>query len=281
MNNKKPILATPYILWSIIFTLVPLVIILIFSLNSGKQIAKLETTFTLDNYKLFFDPLYIDVFYRSLKVSIISTIACLIIGYPAAYIIAQKNVKFRDFLILFIILPQWTNFLLRTYAWMFILKDNGPINSFLMGTGIIKQSLPLLYTEGAVIMGMIYNFLPYMILPIYSVILKIDKRYIEAAHDLGANSSTTFKKIIMPLSMPGVVSGIIMVFMPAISTFVISDLLGGGHTMLMGNLIQNQFLAARNWQFGSAISMILIIIMLIAMLLLGRYSNKDGGGAIW
>jgi len=164
---------------------------------------------------------------------------------------------------------------------MSILKDNGPINSFLLRVGIINEPLTLLYTDGAVLMGMVYNFLPYMILPIYTVILKIDKNYIEAARDLGANTVTTFRKIIFPLSMPGVVSGVIMVFMPAISTFVISDLLGGGHSMLMGNLIQNQFLAARNWQFGSAISMILILIILISMLLLNKYSGDDTGGALW
>lgn len=279
--NKKSVLAAPYIIWTIIFTIVPLVIILIFSLNTSSEIAKLDTSFSLDNYKRFFDRMYIDVFYKSVKISLYSTVCCLIIGYPAAYIIASKNVKLRDFLVIFIILPQWTNFLLRTYAWMFILKDNGSINTFLTGIGLIKEPLPLLYTDGAVVMGMIYNFLPYMILPIYSVILKIDNKYIEAARDLGANSVTTFMKVILPLSMPGVISGITMVFMPAISTFVISDLLGGGHTMLMGNLIQNQFLAARNWQFGSAISMILIVIMLLTMLILGRYSNKDNGGAIW
>jgi len=198
-----------------------------------------------------------------------------------AYIIANKKMKMRNFLILFIILPQWTNFLLRTYAWMSILKDNGPINAFLINIGLIKEPLTLLYTDGAVLMGMIYNFLPYMILPIYTVILKIDKAYVEAARDLGASGSTTFRKIILPLSMPGIVSGIIMVFMPAISTFVISDLLGGGHSMLMGNLIQNQFLAARNWQFGSAISMILIFIILITMLVLNKYSSSDKGGALW
>lgn len=164
---------------------------------------------------------------------------------------------------------------------MSILKDNGPINSFLINIGLIKEPLTLLYTDGAVLMGMVYNFLPYMILPIYTVILKIDKAYVEAARDLGASSAITFSKIILPLSMPGIVSGIIMVFMPAISTFVISDLLGGGHSMLMGNLIQNQFLAARNWQFGSAISMILIGIILITMLVLNRYSSSDKGGALW
>ena len=279
--NRKSLLSTPYILWTILFTIVPLLIILIFSLSASSKIGNLSMDFTLDRYVQFFEPIYADVFFRSIKLSLYSTVFCLIIGYPVAYIIANKKMKMRNFLILFIILPQWTNFLLRTYAWMSILKDNGPINAFLINIGLIKEPLTLLYTDGAVLMGMIYNFLPYMILPIYTVILKIDKAYVEAARDLGASGSTTFRKIILPLSMPGIVSGIIMVFMPAISTFVISDLLGGGHSMLMGNLIQNQFLAARNWQFGSAISMILIFIILITMLVLNKYSSSDKGGALW
>ena len=279
--NKKSLLSTPYILWTVLFTIVPLIIILIFSLSASSKIGSLSTDFTLDRYVQFFEPIYADVFFRSIKLSLYSTVFCLILGYPLAYIIANKKMRIRNFLILFIILPQWTNFLLRTYAWMSILKDNGPINSFLINIGLIKEPLTLLYTDGAVLMGMVYNFLPYMILPIYTVILKIDKAYVEAARDLGASSAITFRKIILPLSMPGIVSGIIMVFMPAISTFVISDLLGGGHSMLMGNLIQNQFLAARNWQFGSAISMILIAIILITMLVLNRYSSSDKGGALW
>lgn len=279
--NKKSLLSTPYIFWTVLFTIVPLIIILIFSLSASSKIGSLSTDFTLDRYVQFFEPIYADVFFRSIKLSLYSTVFCLILGYPVAYIIANKKMRIRNFLILFIILPQWTNFLLRTYAWMSILKDNGPINSFLINIGLIKEPLTLLYTDGAVLMGMVYNFLPYMILPIYTVILKIDKAYVEAARDLGASSAITFRKIILPLSMPGIVSGIIMVFMPAISTFVISDLLGGGHSMLMGNLIQNQFLAARNWQFGSAISMILIGIILITMLVLNRYSSSDKGGALW
>lgn len=279
--NRKSLLSTPYILWTILFTIVPLLIILIFSLSASSKIGNLSMDFTLDRYVQFFEPIYADVFFRSIKLSLYSTAFCLILGYPVAYIIANKKMKMRNFLILFIILPQWTNFLLRTYAWMSILKDNGPINAFLINIGLIKEPLTLLYTDGAVLMGMIYNFLPYMILPIYTVILKIDKAYVEAARDLGASGTTTFRKIILPLSMPGIVSGIIMVFMPAISTFVISDLLGGGHSMLMGNLIQNQFLAARNWQFGSAISMILIFIILITMLVLNKYSSSDKGGALW
>lgn len=279
--NKKSLLSGPYILWTTLFTIVPLVIIFIFSISASSKIGQLSTDFTISRYKQFFEPIYLDVFFRSIKLSLYSTLLCFIIGYPVAYIIANKEMRVRNFLILFIILPQWTNFLLRTYAWMSILKDNGPINAFLINMGIIKEPLTLLYTDGAVLMGMVYNFLPYMILPIYTIILKIDNSYIEAARDLGSDTITTFRKVIFPLSMPGIVSGIVMVFMPAISTFVISDLLGGGHSMLMGNLIQNQFLAARNWQFGSAISMVLITIILVTMLVLDKYSSNDNGGALW
>lgn len=279
--NKKSLLSGPYILWTTLFTIVPLVIIFIFSISASSKIGQLSTDFTISRYKQFFEPIYLDVFFRSIKLSLYSTLLCFIIGYPVAYIIASKEMRVRNFLILFIILPQWTNFLLRTYAWMSILKDNGPINAFLINMGIIKEPLTLLYTDGAVLMGMVYNFLPYMILPIYTIILKIDNSYIEAARDLGSDTITTFRKVIFPLSMPGIVSGIVMVFMPAISTFVISDLLGGGHSMLMGNLIQNQFLAARNWQFGSAISMVLITIILVTMLVLDKYSSNDNGGALW
>lgn len=279
--NKKSLLSGPYILWTTLFTIVPLVIIFIFSISASSKIGQLSNDFTISRYKQFFEPIYLDVFFRSIKLSLYSTLLCFIIGYPVAYIIASKEMRVRNFLILFIILPQWTNFLLRTYAWMSILKDNGPINAFLINIGIIKEPLTLLYTDGAVLMGMVYNFLPYMILPIYTIILKIDNSYIEAARDLGSDTITTFRKVIFPLSMPGIVSGIVMVFMPAISTFVISDLLGGGHSMLMGNLIQNQFLAARNWQFGSAISMVLITIILVTMLVLDKYSSNDNGGALW
>ena len=279
--NKKSLLSGPYILWTTLFTIVPLVIIFIFSISASSKIGQLSTDFTISRYKQFFEPIYLDVFFRSIKLSLYSTLLCFLIGYPVAYIIANKEMRVRNFLILFIILPQWTNFLLRTYAWMSILKDNGPINAFLINIGIIKEPLTLLYTDGAVLMGMVYNFLPYMILPIYTIILQIDTSYIEAARDLGSDTITTFRKVIFPLSMPGIVSGIVMVFMPAISTFVISDLLGGGHSMLMGNLIQNQFLAARNWQFGSAISMVLITIILVTMLVLDKYSSNDNGGALW
>lgn len=277
---KKTFLSYPYILWSILFTVVPLFIIIAFSFSSVDEIGKIGG-FTFENYQNFFDPVYLSVFMNSIKISVKSTIISFIIGYPVAYIISKKNLRTRSFLLMFIILPQWTNFLLRTYAWMSILRDKGLINSFLLSLNLIDEPIKFLYNDGAILMGMVYNFLPYMILPIYTTLIKIDKRYIEAARDLGADTITVFRKIIFPLSLPGVISGVIMVFMPAVSTFVISDLLGGGHYMLMGNLIQNQFLAARNWQFGSAVSAILIVIILISMFFLNKAGDKTSGDNIW
>lgn len=275
---KKKILALPALSWIIIFTVLPLFIIGFFSVSSGSGVAKISLPFTLQNYKTFFEPIYLGVFSISLKLSLASTLICLAAGYPAAYILAKKKARTRSLLLMLIILPQWTNFLLRTYAWMSILRDKGLINNLLLALGVIDQPVKFLYSQGAVLMGMVYNFLPYMIIPVHNSLVKIDYRYIEAAKDLGADNMSVFKKVIFPLSSPGVVSGIIMVFLPAMSTFVISDLLGGGQFMLMGNLIQNQFLAARNWQFGSAISQILIFIILISMIILDKYQDKAGGG---
>ena len=237
--------------------------------------------FTTENYRMFFEPIYLNVLWRSIKLSVYSTIACLLIGYPMAYIISKAKLKRRNLMVMLFILPLWTNFLLRTYAWMVILRDQGPINELLLRFGLIDEPIRMLYTNGAVIMGMVYNFLPFMVLPIYSVLAKMDNSLIEAAKDLGADTKGVFTKVIFPLSFPGVASGILMVFMPAISTFVISDLLGGGQTILLGNLIQNQFMMARNWQFGSAISMIMMVMIIISMGYLGKHGSKEGRTGLW
>lgn len=279
--NRKSLLATPYILWIIMFTIIPIFIILIYSFTERDAFGGMTLKFTFENYRMFFEPIYLNVLWRSIKLSLYSTIACLLIGYPMAYIISKARLKRRNLMVMLFILPLWTNFLLRTYAWMVILRDQGPINDFLIFWGIIDEPIRMLYTNGAVIMGMIYNFLPFMVLPIYSVLSKMDNSLIEAAKDLGADSKTVFTKVIFPLSFPGVASGILMVFMPAISTFVISDLLGGGQTILLGNLIQNQFMMARNWQFGSAISMIMMIMIIISMGYLGKHSSKEGRTGLW
>lgn len=277
---KKKWLAIPYALWSLIFSIAPIIIIGVYSFCSRSPYGKIIYKFTSEHYKKFMEPIYLNVLWRSLMLAMISTIACLLIGYPMAMIISKASLKRRNILMMLFVLPLWTNFLLRTYAWMVLLRDQGLINQFLMALGIIDKPLKLLYNTGAVTLGMVYNFLPFMVLPIYSVLSKMDDSFIEAAKDLGATSTQVFLKVTLPLSMPGVVSGTIMVFMPAVSTFVISDLLGGGQTILLGNLIQNQFLVARNWQFGSAISMIMMVLIVIAMTISSKYKGEEGGG-LW
>ena len=218
---------------------------------------------------------YIKVLWRSVWLAGISTIICLVLGYPVAMILASKKMSKKSFLMFLFVLPMWMNFLLRTYAWMTLLEKNGFINMILSFFNIAP--LQLLYNEGAVVLGMVYNFLPFMVLPIYSVMRKIDHNVIEAAEDLGANQFTVFRKIIFPLSLPGVFSGISMVFMPAVTTFVISRLLGGGQFMLIGNLIERQFLLAGDWNFGSAVSIVMMLIILISMGFMSKYDKEHEG----
>ncbi|MTI67218.1 MAG: ABC transporter permease [Firmicutes bacterium] len=266
----------PYIFWSILFIVVPLILVLIFSITIK---ANENLVFSLDNFKRFLEPVYIKVLTRSLTLALISTIICLILGYPAALILSKEVTNKRNILIILFIVPMWMNFLLRTYAWMTILGKNGLINNFLSWTGL--PTMNLLYNNGAVILGMVYNFLPFMVFPIYTVLNKMDKSVIEAAKDLGANKLKVFLKVVFPLSLPGVTAGITMVFMPAVSTFVISRLLGGGQYMLIGNLIEQQFLFVGDWNFGSALSLIMMIMILISMALMSKYDRKDGGQGLW
>ncbi|MDD7793124.1 ABC transporter permease [Clostridium sp. 'White wine YQ'] len=278
MNKKRGLAAYPYLLWSLLFIVVPLIIVLFFSFT--KKIDS-QYVFSLENYQKLISPQYLKVFGRSLLLAIISTVACLVMGYPIAYMISKMNVGKRNVLIMLFILPMWMNFLLRTYSWLAILGKNGIINTLLGYIGI--GPLNLLYNDGTVILGMIYNFLPFMVIPIYTVLIKIDSDLISAAQDLGADRRILFKRVIFPLSIPGVMSGITMVFMPAVSTFIISSLLGGGQYMLVGNLIEQQFTNIGDWNFGSAISIFMMIIILISMALLSRYegeSDKEGGALL-
>lgn len=281
MKDKKNYTVYPYVLWAVIFTVIPLFIILVYSFTKRDAFGNIVYEFTFDNYKNFFTPIYLNVLWRSVKLSLYSTILCFLLGYPMAFIISRAKGMKQNFMVLLFIVPLWTNFLLRTYAWMGLLREQGIINEILMKIGIISEPLEILYTNGAVILGMVYNFLPFMVLPIYSVLVKMDKSLIEAARDLGADEVSVFKKIIFPLSFPGVATGIVMVFMPAVSTFVISDLLGGGQTILLGNLIQNQFMSARNWQFGSAVSVLMMILLIVSMTYFAKHSSKEGGGRLW
>ena len=268
-----------YYLWAIVFILLPLVLVFFYSVNTGEADDLSNIGFNLENYRRFFEPLYLKILALSIGISLLSTAACFIIGYPIAYFIAGLKESKRNTLILLFIIPMWMNFLLRTYAWFTLLGNNGLLNKFLALFGLHAD---LMYNLKAVILGMVYNFLPFMVLPIYSVLLKMDYSLIEAARDLGATDAQVFRKVIFPLSLPGVYTGITMVFIPAISTFVIPSLLGGNKFYLIGNLIEQQFTFTGNWGFGSAISVILIIIMLLVMYL-SRALNKDeaGGGGLW
>lgn len=277
-KNKKILAAYPYIIWSAIFIIVPLLMILFFSLtidtDTGYQ-------FSLENFQRLMNPLYFKIFGRSLLLAVLSTVVCLLIGYPVAYIVSKMPENKRNLVIMLFILPMWMNFLLRTYAWLPILGKNGIVNNFLGIFGI--EPIQFLYTNGAIMLGMIYNFLPFMILPIYTVLSKIDTNLINAASDLGANKKQIFAKVIFPLSIPGVISGITMVFMPAVSTFVIPRLLGGGKDMLIGNVIEQQFTTLSDWHFGSALAIILMILILISMAVMSRFDGEqtEGGGRLW
>jgi len=269
-----------YLFWGLVFIVFPLFLILAHSLSSNTDLG--DFAFTLDNFSRFFEPLYVKILLTSLVLAGLSTILCLIIGYPVAYIISQMSEKARNNMILIFIIPMWMNFLLRTYAWLTLLGNKGLINKFigLFGWGPWN----LMYNSKAIMIGMVYNFLPFMVLPIYTVLLKMDKKLIEAAKDLGANDFKVFIKVILPLSLPGIYTGITMVFIPAISTFVVPNLLGGNNFYLIGNLIEKQFTFTGDWGFGSAISMILIVIMLLILIIPkifnGKIKTSEIGGGL-
>lgn len=278
-KNNGSYLAYPYILWSGLFIVIPLILILFFSFTTKENG---QFVFSLENYQRLIDPIYSKVFIRSIWLALVSTIICLVLGYPVAYIISKAKLSSRNTLIMLFILPMWMNFLLRTYAWAAILGKNGLLNTFLTTIGL--DPINIMYTNTAVLLGMVYNFLPFMVLPIYTVLTKIDQDLINAASDLGANKMQVFTKVVFPLSLPGVASGITMVFMPAVSTFVISRLLGGGQYMLLGNLVEQQFMTVGNWNFGSAISIFMMIMILISMLFMSKFegdSDKEGGGLLF
>lgn len=274
MNRRW--IATPYLIWMIIFIVVPLFLVVYYGLTVQTETG---TQFSLENFSRFFEPVYFKVLIRSLKLALIATAICLVLGYPVAFFLASGIFRHTKVIVMLLVVPMWMNFLLRTYAWLTILERNGILNTLLTKIGL--PTFNILYTEYAVILGMVYNFLPFMVLPIYSVLSKIDYGLIEAAEDLGANSMKVFRKITLPLSIPGVISGITMVFMPAVTTFVISRLLGGGQFTLVGNLIEQQFLYVGDWGFGSSISLIMMVIILISMGLMSKFEGDEKGVGLW
>ena len=269
MNKKS--LAYPYIIWMIGFIVLPLIMVVYYGLTDKTG------SFTLDNLtEILFDYNY-KALWLALGLSLISTLICLILAYPLAMILKKISLNQHSFIILLFILPMWMNFLLRTLAWQTLLERNGVINSILSMLNLPK--LNIINTPYAIILGMVYNFLPFMVLPIYNVIVKIDPNVINAGKDLGASNVQVFTKIILPLSVPGIISGITMVFIPALTTFVISDLLGGGKILLIGNVIEQEFTQAGNWHVGSGMSLVLMIFILLSMAILAKYDKKGEGTA--
>jgi spermidine/putrescine transport system permease protein len=267
------LLLSPAIFWLTCFFLAPLLIVLLYSFAERGPYGSIEWRFTLGNYARFADKLYLCIFLESLWLALLTTVICLLLGYPFAYALTRVNRRWRSFLLVLVVIPFWSNFLVRTYAWIVLLRAEGVINSALMWLGFTDEPLTLLYTRFAVLVGLVYGHLPFMILPLYASLEKIDHRLVEAARDLGASDRWAFLKITLPLSMPGVVAGSILVFVPALGAFVTPDLLGGGKIDMIGNLVQRQFLTARDWPFGSAISFVLMAIVLVAVLGYQRVSE--------
>ena len=269
---RTSFLATPYAVWILICTILPLFYIL------GYAITTSEGSFTLSNLSAIADPVHLSSLWLSIKVAFVTTVICLVLAYPVALILHNLKISNKGFVVFLFILPMWMNFMLRILAWQIILSNNGILNSILSAIGL--PTVHILYTKAAVTLGMVYDFLPYMILPIYNALSKINDSVIEAAADLGANWWTTFTKITIPLSRDGILSGIIMVFVPALSSFVVSNLLGGGKVLLIGNVIEQEFTLARNWNLGSGLSIILMIFVLVSMSIMNRLDDSENGGML-
>ena len=269
-------LALPYIVWAVLMLVLPMGLIAIYSvMDQGNSIVTFS--FTLKHYvKFFTDSDFLLILWRSLLIAVKTTIICLLLGYPIAYFIARSKEKVQNALILCITIPMWINMLVRTYAWIGLLSEGGFIQKLLSFIGLGNHDL--LYTEGAVLLGMVYNFLPFMILQIQTSLSKMDNSLLEASADLGASPLQTFRRITLPLSLPGVINGITLVFLPAVSSFFIPKLLGGGRYFLIGNMIENQFITVGEWNFGSAISMIMAVIMMLLMMVVRKVEIRNQGG---
>ena len=284
MKNKLSWLAGPYVLWMALVVIVPILLVVVYAFTTSGETAADIGGFTLDNFSRM--GTYTVIFARSFQLALVATLVCLLIGYPLAYVMAKEGPGFQRVAMVIIMLPMWVNFLLRTYAWMAILENNGILNNFFEAIGLFSlinsifgtdiSFFPMIRTQGAVVLGMVYNYLPFMVLPIYSVIIKLDHFLVEAARDLGASSAGVFRRVIFPLSLPGILSGVTMVFVPSVSTFAISRMMGGNNQMLLGNLIEQQFLGgAYNPHLGSAIALVMMIIVVACMWIMNRFGEGE------
>ena len=272
MRNKLSGFAVPYVIWMALFVVIPIFIMVVYAFTTA------EFEGTLDNFAAM--GVYSSVFFRSFRLALIATLVCLLIGYPVSYWMAKEGPTFQRVAMALIMLPMWMNFLLRTYSWMSILENNGLLNQLFRAVGLLDllgvDYIPMIRTSGAVVLGMVYNYLPFMILPIYSVIVKLDGSLLEAARDLGADNPGVFRKVILPLSLPGVLSGVTMVFVPSVSTFAISRLLGGGKQMMLGDLIELQFMGgAYDPHLGAAISMVMMVIVVVCMVVMNHFGEGE------
>lgn len=269
LKNKQKLLATPYFFWAVAFIIIPILMVFYYGfIDSAGH-------FTMQNILAIASPEHSKALFLSIRLSLVSTLICLLLAYPLAMILTNKSVNQNQFIVLIFILPMWMNFLLRTLAWQTLLEKTGVINSVLRFLSL--PTLDIINTDAAIILGMVYNFLPFMVLPIFNSLSRMDQDLINAARDLGANNVKTFCRIIFPLSLPGVISGITMVFVPALTTFVISSLLGGSKILLIGNVIEQEFTQASNWNLGSGLSMVLMLFIILSMIVTAIF-DKDGEG---
>jgi spermidine/putrescine transport system permease protein len=268
------VLIFPSLFWLVVFFAIPLIIVFVYSFLKRGPYGQIVWEFNLNNYARFFDPLYLKIFVRSFKIAGITTVVSFLLGYPMAYWIATRPPKWRNTLLLLLMIPFWTNFLVRTYAWILILRDTGLINNALMSLGLISEPLPLFGNDLAIIIGLVYGWFPDMVLPCYAAVERLDFSLVEAAQDLYANELRAFARVIFPLTLPGVVAGSILVFIPSLGAYVTPDLLGGAKSVMIGNVIQSQFLTVRDYPFGSAFSFVLMAMMLAATLLYFRVGGR-------
>lgn len=268
------LLLAPGTVWLLAFFLVPVGIVGAYSVMERGLYGGVEPGFTLESYARFFDPLYLRILGRTLWLAALTTVLCAAIGYPVAYAIAGAG-RWKHALLFLVVLPFWTSFLVRTYAIMFLLRDTGLVNSALLAVGVIDEPLTLLYTPGAVLAGLVYGYLPFMVLPVYASVERLDMRYVEAAQDLGANDLWAFLRVVLPLTLPGVIAGSILVFIPTIGAFVTPDLMGGTRGLMIGNLIQSQFGGRGNVPLGSAVSMVLLALVFVGVLIYTRWGQEE------
>jgi spermidine/putrescine transport system permease protein len=274
VNRLRAWFLLPSWIWLWLLFAAPFAIVLAYSLLTRGPYGGLATPWTFENYQRLVDPLYLMILLRSFVMAAVSTALCLVLAFPLALFISRAG-KRKNLYLQLVILPFWTSFLVRTYAWLFLLRDTGLINTVLQRLGIIRAPLPLLYNDGAVLLGLVYGFLPFMVLPIYATLERLDPSLMEAAADLGAGPWTALWRVVIPLAKPGIRAGSILVFIPCLGAYLTPDLLGGGRTVMIGNLVQNQFTAARDWPFGSAVSLALMAIVAVLVIVFLRRDSEE------